>query len=284
MLPWRKFNLIFMVLTSFTLLSCDKLRTPASPIVARVGESDITVADLTDAFKGAHPFYQTRYLGPSGPKILLDSTIRDEVLVQEAKLRGIDKDPVTLLRQKQAQRQVLVEMMRERLQTMTEAETRKAVSDYYSQHIADYSPRDTLTVSRMVMRTAADARKALQLLRTQSFAKVAQKLSIDKTSTAASPFVAGTLPPDVEKQIASLKPGGISKVIKIDEGYAIFRLEQRTQYPVHKLEAVAPSIKNTLINKTVNNWVDKKLTETRPQVDEKLLYTIQFWPPESQAH
>lgn len=267
---------------SLLFLSACEVNRDTSPVVAKIGELSITENDLKNEFGELAPSMQPIYLSATGPKLLLDRVMRDELLLSEAKARGIDKEPESIVKIRQAERQALISIMKERLQSGSESDIQNEISAYYRSHFADFAQKDVLTLSQIVTRTPADMQKAIRLLRTQPFASVARKMSIDKVTAEnggqLTPIFSGMMPPEIEKQVAGLKPGGISKPIKTSNGLVIYRLEQKAQRPARPLQAVAPAIKSILLNKAVSDWADRKLGETKPQIDEKALYAIRFWP------
>src|SRR5664279_149120 len=76
----------------------------AAQVLARVGDKSITLGDYAAALERMDRFERLRYQSPERRKQLLDEIIAVELLADEAKRRGLDRDPETQLRLDQALR------------------------------------------------------------------------------------------------------------------------------------------------------------------------------------
>ncbi len=80
----------------------------ASPVLAEVGDHQITVDDLTTLVNEKPPYLRARYSTPEKLKELLDDSIRFEALAEEARRRGYAEDPEVVRGMKQ---QMIAKMM-----------------------------------------------------------------------------------------------------------------------------------------------------------------------------
>ncbi len=111
------------------------------------------------------------------------------------------------------------------------------IERYYKEHTKEYSSPAEVTLSEIVIPNGNDGssltltteyRKRIQ--QGESFATLASQYS--KGTTAAKGGAIGTfevakLSPLIANAIASVKEGDVSEVIKLPEGYAIFRVDAR---------------------------------------------------------
>ncbi|MBK6846185.1 MAG: hypothetical protein IPG96_01090 [Proteobacteria bacterium] len=119
------------------------------PVLATVGARRITAAELADTLAEQEPYVQLRFSSPERKRRFLDELIKVELLANEARGQGLDRDPAVV---RQVRRALATRLARE-LQTelvpvasLTEAE----VATYYEQHRAQYQPRALAEVEQQV--------------------------------------------------------------------------------------------------------------------------------------
>jgi len=119
------------------------------PVLATVGPRRITAAELADTLAEQEPYVQLRFSSPERKRRFLDELIKVELLANEARGQGLDRDPAVV---RQVRRALATRLVRE-LQTelvpvasLTEAE----VAAYFDQHRAQYQPRALAEVEQQV--------------------------------------------------------------------------------------------------------------------------------------
>jgi peptidyl-prolyl cis-trans isomerase SurA len=130
------------------------------------------------------------------------------------------------------------------------------IERYYKDHIKDFSSPEEVSLSEIIVPATADGqgeslaneyrKRALQ---GESFAALASQYS--KGPTAGKGGTIGTmdvskLTADIAKAVASVKEGDVSQVVKIPEGYAIFRVDARKPSVARPFDEVKNAIKNML--------------------------------------
>ncbi len=109
--------------------------TPNSPVVARVGDSVITAAELRRKLGEQSPYLQARYEQMKNKKEFLDNLIRFELLAQDAKKRGIDREPKV---QDEINKVLVSQLTSEMFDASQEHDTDAQLKAYYDQHIAEF--------------------------------------------------------------------------------------------------------------------------------------------------
>jgi parvulin-like peptidyl-prolyl isomerase len=111
------------------------------------------------------------------------------------------------------------------------------IERFYKEHTKEYSTPEEVSLSEIVIPNSSDGQAQTlaneyrkRILQGESFATMASQYS--KGATAAKGGTIGTfetakLSPQIAGAVASVKEGDISEVIKISEGYAIFRVDAR---------------------------------------------------------
>jgi peptidyl-prolyl cis-trans isomerase SurA len=130
------------------------------------------------------------------------------------------------------------------------------IERHYKEHIKDFSSPEEVTLSEIIIPAAPGGqgeslaneyrKRAMQ---GELFATLASQYS--KGPTAGKGGTIGTmeiskLTADIAKVIASVKEGDVSEVVKIPEGYAIFRVDARKPSVARPFDEVKNAIKNRL--------------------------------------
>jgi len=130
------------------------------------------------------------------------------------------------------------------------------IERYYKDHIKNFSSPEEVSLSEIIVPATADGqgeslaneyrKRALQ---GESFATLASQYS--KGPTAGKGGTIGTmdvskLTADIAKAVAEVKEGDVSQVVKIPEGYAIFRVDARKASVARPFDEVKNAIKNML--------------------------------------
>jgi parvulin-like peptidyl-prolyl isomerase len=124
----------------------DKGPKDDSPVVATIGDRSITANDLKAKLEEQPPFVRARYATLEKKKEFLDNQIRFELLVQEARQRGLDKDPEV--------RATLEKVMVQKLLRTQQESAAGAVSDeelrkYYDEHRDEFIKPERVRVSHV---------------------------------------------------------------------------------------------------------------------------------------
>jgi peptidyl-prolyl cis-trans isomerase C len=124
-----------------------------------VGDSTITLQELKARLDEQPPAIRARYTTAERKKEFLENQIRVELLSQEARKQGLDKDPEVLASLERLMVQKLLQKHAATLenQPVSEAELQK----YYQEHLSDFrSPDGTLTFD--MVRTRIEARLKME--------------------------------------------------------------------------------------------------------------------------
>lgn len=126
--------------------------------VARIEGATITVGELEDLLNAAPAPIRQGYLQPEARRRYLEGMVQTLLLAQEARRRGLDRDPqvVTAIRRRLSQRTEQVEI----LEAITpESITDAEVARYYEQRRAEYQRPE---LRRATVATAATREAALR--------------------------------------------------------------------------------------------------------------------------
>lgn len=194
------------------------------PVVALVNGRAITQTEFDLRWDELSPATRTRYIKEGGKRRFLDELITRELLMQEAKRRGLEQDEAIREKARRYKEQLILdELLKDKLQTKVEL-TRAELDAYYANHASELLDPLKANVSVMLLPNVYAAKDLeAQIHRGGNFAKFAQRYSLDdKTKSKGGdlgPYRKGIVPPDVDTVIHTLKPGVVSAPIKTEHGY-----------------------------------------------------------------
>ena len=110
----------------------------AREVLAHVGDEEIALGEFGERLAAQSPYLRARFNSPERRREMLDNMIRFELLVQEARRRGLDHNPAVARLETQALVDELLRVdvdSRINLQSITDAETRA----YYDAHPEEWN-------------------------------------------------------------------------------------------------------------------------------------------------
>ena len=170
----------------------------AARVLAKVGNHEITLGEYAATLDRMDPFERLRYQSADRRKQLLDELIDLELLAEEARRRGLDKQPETQERVRQMLRDELLTEVRSSVATpndISEADARR----YYDEHRDDFREPERRRVAHIALGSEAEAKSVLEKALTASpseWGKLVETKSKDargKPSTSLPPELAGDL-------------------------------------------------------------------------------------------
>lgn len=158
----------------------------------------------------------------------------------------------------QVEAQLLAEKMIKQTIEITDEELREAYEETHGEKIL---------ARQIVLRTSRDAERNLEKIKTGAdFVALAKKESIDRNSASRG----GTMRPfgpkgTIGKEVANLKNGEVSGVIKTDSGYHIIKIENRRPRSMKKFSEVKEDLAKLVtiqkVQARINPWL-LNLTES----------------------
>lgn len=212
------------VIASVLLLLAACSTDPGPNVLARVGDADIDIMTLQRFVAGLPAWTRGDNTGEAQVRDYLQSLIDRELLLAEARARGLEEDPAIAERVQSAFDDRLGRQLRAR-----SVEAHIEVTD--EEVAAAYEARNwnrSLRVSHIFVRT--DSLLALvlsELAAGRSFEAVARKHSEDPPSAARGGvmpnyYTRATATATVRDALFALPVGTVSAPVRIDKGYEIF--------------------------------------------------------------
>lgn len=288
-------NLVGLVLALILVAGCsrgdreDQQRSDAGKpraerglVVAKVGDSTITVGQLEDELNRLHSSIRVRFSSPERRKDFLKTLVRFEVLAAEARRRRLQKDPQVIKRAKRAMIDVMMDELRSSLVKMEDI-TDKDVEAYYNKHIELYKQPPKVRASLIVVKTRAEAMKLMADARKKAgdaryFAELAVKHSIDPASKVRRGDLSffskkeGKLPNEiVEAAFAIDAMWTVGGPVQTAQGWAILMKTGEIAARNHPFEMERDRIRNRLYNERRLQKVDQYVKDLQAKAKIEVL-------------
>ncbi len=199
------------------------------PVVALVNGRAITQTEFDLRWGELSKATRSRYEKEGGKRKFLDELITRELLMQEARRRGLDQDDAIRDKtQRYKEQLILDELLKDKLQSKVEL-TQAELEAYYERHASELLDPLKANIWLMLLPNVYAAKDLeAQVNRGGNFAKFAQRYSVDEKTKAKGgdlgPYRKGLVIPEVDAAIHTLKLGMVSAPIKTDHGYYLVML------------------------------------------------------------
>ncbi|HEY4105609.1 MAG TPA: peptidyl-prolyl cis-trans isomerase [Polyangiaceae bacterium] len=161
----------------------------AKQVLAKIGDREITLGEYAETLERMDPFERLRYQSPDRRKQLLNEMVEVELLAEEAKRRGLDKQPETQERLRQMLKEELLNDVRKSVPGPNDV-PESEVHAYYDAHHDEFKEPERRRVAHIVMANEAQAKAVLDKARTASpseWGKLVAENSLDKPEKSAGP-------------------------------------------------------------------------------------------------
>jgi peptidyl-prolyl cis-trans isomerase C len=161
----------------------------AKQVLAKVGDREITLGEYAETLERMDPFERLRYQSPDRRKQLLNEIVQVELLAEEAKRRGLDKQPETQERLRQMLKEELLHEVRRNVPAPDDI-SETDVHAYFDAHHDEFKEPERRRVSHIVMANEAQAKSVLQKALSASasdWGKLVADESLDKPPKGANP-------------------------------------------------------------------------------------------------
>jgi len=282
----------------------------AAQVLAKVGDREITLGEYAETLERMDPFERLRYQSPDRRKQLLNEMVQVELLAEEAKRRGLDREPETQERLRQMLRDELLRDLRQSMPAAAEIPAAD-VRAYYDAHHDEFKEPERRRVAHIVVANEAQAKTVLQSALKASpaeWGKLVNDVSLDKPPAGSGPApaeLAGDLgivgPPGHPRgenprvpealrvavfQIADVN-GVLDHVVADGGKFHIVRLTARTEARDRSLQDAERTIRVSLAQERIvarEAEYEKELRQRYPvTVDDQALAQVKVPPAPSAA-
>ena len=198
-------------------------------------------------------------------KALLEELIRQQLLVQDAKMRGLDRKKEFIAAIEEVKRGQLAAEDMNLLTEDVKVES-KEIEDTYNQYRGSFTDSVQWHIREIVVSTMDQANQVLiEALRGTDFASLATQYSKSASASKGGDlgFISQAKFPQLESALASLEAGQVSSVIKGPDGFYIVKLIEKKGGKEKSLSEVWDQIKEFLTAQKRFNKLQEYLSKLK---------------------
>ena len=224
--------LVLAISIIFNIIGCEQRKDAGGKVVAQINGREIRDDEFKMRFSRLTPALKSKYSDEKGKREFLEEIIKRELLLQEAKKAGIEKDQVLLDRiEEMRERLILNEFLQREVEGKL-VTTDKELEDYYNLHKEEFKSPDEAKISHILVKNEEDAKAVIKRLRKGSdFAKMAREISIDMATKDSGGEMGviqkGKFHPQLDSVIFSANEGDVSDPVKTERGYHIIKVQKK---------------------------------------------------------
>jgi peptidyl-prolyl cis-trans isomerase C len=274
----------------------------AQKVLAKVGTHTITLGDFVAGVEHMDQFDRLRYQSPERRRELLAEMINMQLLADEAKEKGYDKDPKVAQELRAVLRDAMLAEAHKDAPTQSEIPA-SDVRDYFDKHKDMFKDPERRRLSVIVLSDPVSAAAALEAAKKTTTAtqwgEVVRARSVDPTAKSNVPIdlvgdygivsakaegpteANAKAPPEVRAALFELENVGdiYDKVVAAsDHKFYVVRFTQKFDARDRPFNEAERSIRVKLVQEKVREKEDALLaqlkTEFPVQIDEKVLATV----------
>ena len=241
-------------------------------VLAKVGNYEVTEAELSFMLKSLNPQVASQFIGPEGEQRLLEEIINQKLLLCEAVENKFEEnDDFAEEFAKLKENFISQYSVRKILESVS-------VSDEEAEEF--YKANPNLFVTPAQIRAShilvAEEEKAAELYAKIQSGESFEELAIDNSTCPSGVnggdlnfFSKGQMVPEFEEAAYALEVGQVSEPVKTQFGYHIIKLTEKKEDQQHSFEEVLPNI--------IQNLTAQKQNETYfTHIDElRTRYTVE---------
>ena len=252
--------LLGVVLLGAALAGCGN-RGAGSQVVAKVGESEITVSQLSQALHARG----LDNAGAAATREAVDSLINEQILVDSATNNKLDRDPAVVQALERARRQVLARAYVERMVFPTEAISAAEQVEFYKKHPELFEQRRMFQVTTFSVKAGDvtdDLRSALTSLQTPE--EIGKVLTARGVSHDTQSLTRGTeqLPFEDLPRFTVAKVGDLIFMQPHESRMAIMLIQGVHESPIG-VDRAQPIIQQYLVNTRNARALEEHLKQVR---------------------
>jgi EpsD family peptidyl-prolyl cis-trans isomerase len=236
--------------------ACGHKEGGVSQVAAKVDKGEITVHQVNFALQRLG--VNAENANKAMPQVL-SQLVEQELLVQAAMQKKLDRDPQVAQMLEEARREVLARAYLEQMAGHQGKPTDAEVRDYYEKHPALFAERRIYSLRELVVPVSAAEKVKAQLEKSTNLEELAGALARDNIPTSVNQIVkpAEQLPIELLPRLLTMKEGDVLPLANA-QGVNVIQLVASRSNPVDEKQA-RPAIEQFLANQHRNELVQGEL-------------------------
>ncbi len=278
-------KILSLILAGFFVFGCAQKGTSTGTVIAKVNNTSITKEDFLKESKIVPEWAKQNFSSKDGKERFLEELIKKELIYQDAKNKGLDKDKEILAQVEEFKKMTLLSLvLKKEIEEKVQVSDEDA-QDFYNKNQDKFNKGEEISASHILVDTEKEAKDILaRLKKGENFAKLAMALSKDKGSAAKGGdlgfFTRGRMVPEFEEAAFSLKPGEISAPLKTQFGYHIIKVTERKAGAIVPFEEAKATVKRQLLSEKQKSafdaYVEGLKKKSKVTTESKALETIKM--------
>ena len=252
----------------------------ATQVAAKVNSGEVSVHQINQVMQKSNVSNPEQAKAAS--RQVLERLIDQELLVQQALDKKLDRDPKTLQAIEAARREVLARAYLEQVSASAAKPTDAEIADYYAKHPELFAERRIFSLRELAVQAGPEFAPKLQqyMAQPRSMQELADWLRVENVRFTANAVTkpAEQLPLEIVKNIHQLKDGQIG-IIRSGNNTLILEVAASRSMPVDA-KAAQPVIEQFLLNQRKSEIAQTELKTLRSK--GKIEYVGEFKAPEAE--
>lgn len=281
---------ILFICAGVFAFGCTQGKSSSNPVIAKGKGIKITKNDFLNEFNRLPEWAKEGLQGKEGKERFLDEIIKRELLYQEAKKQGLEKDKDVKARIEEFKKMSLITaLFKKEIEEKARIVEDKEVKEFYDKNLQEFISGEEVKVSHILVNTEEEAKKLLvRIKKGEDFSKLAKSFSKDPGSAGKGGELGfikrRQMVPEFEQVAFSLKKGEISNLVKTQFGYHIIKVTARKEGEKSDYANVKDTIKDTIKGRLMrekqknlfDSLIEKLKEKGKIEINEKNLETVSF--------
>lgn len=255
-------KILSLILAGFFVFGCAQQKgSSTGSVIAKVNNTSITKEDFLKESQLVPEWAKQNFSTKDGKERFLEELIKKELIYQDAKNKGLDKDKDIISQVEEFKKMTLLSLvLKKEIEEKVQVSDEDA-KDFYNKNQDKFKKGEEVKASHILVDTEKEAKDILaRLKKGGDFSKLAMALSKDKGSAAKGGdlgfFTRGRMVPEFEEAVFSLKPGDISAPLKTQFGYHVIKVIERKEGAMVPFEEAKETVKRQLISEKQKSAFD----------------------------
>lgn len=245
----RTLRLLAVLAAAAALAACGDSKKPATQVAVKVNKEEITVHQLNNEMARLRGLSEEQR--KEATKQVLDRLVEQELLVQRAMERKLDRDPRIMQAIESSRRQILAQAFLESVTAQAARPSADEVKKFYAEHPELFSARKLYRLQELAVGANAKLsteRLEAELKKAKSLNDVVEWLKKEQIPFNANSTVkaAEQLPMEVVPKLAALGVGQ-AMLMPAQQGFLIVQIAATESQPLNE-EQAKPFIEQYLAN------------------------------------
>jgi len=268
---------VLLAAGTVVLTGCDKSdeTKAATQVAAKVNKNEISVHQINNVLTRAGK------ISPEQSKVaskqILDKLIDQDLLVQQAMEKKLDREPNTMQMIEASKREILSRAYLEKVASTIGKPTTEEVKEYYGKHPELFSERRIYNFRELTVQAQPEQLSKLQetMAKAKSLDDVIEWLKSQNIpiSTNVTTKAAEQLPMELLPKFHQMKDGQIGVVPAGGGAVAIMQLVESRTAPIDE-KAATPFVEQFLVGQSRNKMVEAEMKQLREKA--KIEYMGEF--------